>query len=677
MGEKPGRPSSQSARNLRFFQLVVTLLVTLGWACSGCEDTASDGESQGGGHGGSAQVQGWTTPDEAIDCVPITPHCLGPMPSNLFTRHDPSTRTGLRIHLTEENLSQGVFAYAAQYMTPGLLNRGDGFSPAGMIVIPLQGPVAEEDLPADLESSVQPNCPILLVDATSGERIPYHIWLDPGGLKQSPPQYFLVMTPAQLLRPATAHLVILRAGLRQPDGTPVVPYPAFEQIKSSQPLADPLLESLRNLYANLFSFLENPMGIGREALLLAFDFTTRSEDSLLSPMQHLRTLVEQQTIENPPTAILQNPRPGILEPGEACEVSGSYRAPSFRDPETKVLTFDTQGLPSIHGTDTVPFVLKLPKVPAGTKAPVVVFGHGLWLSKETVILVSGKLLQAGFAVIAVDAACHGGRSLEDGFIGDLFQLETLERALSCLSQTVGDELTLVELLKGDLSDLDLLPYKPGQGSGDGVPDLDTEHIYYVGQSMGTVIGLTFVALSRDIEAAVLNVPGAGIVNIVTNGEITYPMVGSGFIPAGTPPLDAHLSFSMIQMYVDYVDPIHFAPQVCRAPLDGNAKIKRVLIQGALNDGLIPNWCTDMLARELGVPVIEPYAYLPYGLSAVPSPAKGSGFYQYAFTDNPLVSHGVLIFVPECRSQLVDYLKTAYLEGTPKIRDPFAGSLNSQ
>ena len=449
------------------------------------------------------------------------------MPSNLFTRHDPSTRTGLRVHLTEENLSQGVFAYAAAHLPPALLNMGDGFSPAGLIVIPLQGPLAQEDLPGDLESSVRPDCPILLIDTTSGDAVPYHIRMDLEDLGRRPPRYFLVMTPARLLRQGTAHVVILRTSLRQPDGTPAATYPAFDLVRSTDPPEDPLLDRLQSLYENLFSFLESRMGIQRESLLLTFDFTTRSEDSLLFPMRHLRTLVEQHTAENPPTAILQDLRPGILEPSEACHVSGSYGAPSFRDPETKAFTFDPRGRPSIHGTDTVPFVLKLPKAPAGTKAPVVIFGHGLWLSKETVLLISEELLQAGFAVIALDAACHGARRFEDGFIGSLFELETLQRALSCLSQTVADELTLVELLKGDLSDLDLLPYKPMEGPGDGAPDLDTEHIYYVGHSMGTVIGLTFVALSRDISAAVLNVPGAGIVNIVTNGEITYPVVITG------------------------------------------------------------------------------------------------------------------------------------------------------
>jgi hypothetical protein len=565
-----------------------------------------------------------------------------------------------------------VFTHAAEYLSPPLLNMGDGFSPASQIVIPLEGPVAEEDLPGDLESSVQGDCAVLLIDTSTGSPVPYHIRMDPKGLQQRPPEHFLVVTPAQLLRPATAHVVVLRSNLRQPDGTPVPAYPVFEQIKSTHPLGDPLLRQLQDLYGDLFSFLEDTMDVHREDLLLAFDFTTRSEESLLAPMQHLRTLVEQYTNEHPPTAAMKNPQPGFLAPSAAREIFGSYHAPSFRDPDTNIFSFDNKGLPSIHGTNRVPFLLHLPEVPAGDKAPVVIFGHGLWVFKETVIQISEQLLRAGFAVISLDAACHGARTFEDGYIVVLFQLETVQQAVSCLSQTVADELTLVELLKGDLSDLDLLPYGPGQDAGDGVPDLDTEHIYYVGQSMGTVIGLTFVALCKDILASVLNVPGAGIINIVTNGNITYPLVGSQMIPRGTTPLDAQLLYTVARMYVDYVDPIHFASLALRGPSEGDGEGRHVLLQGSLNDGLIPNWCTDMLARALGIPVMEPYAYLPYGINSVAMPAEGSGLYQYSFSHNPLAAHGVLILVPECRSQLVEYLRTSFHEGTPVIRDPFAG-----
>jgi len=226
---------------------VAVVLATIVWPLLGCLDSESGSGSQVLHSNGPNETVGWTTPQKSIDCVSLTSHCLGPMPSNLFTRRDPWTRTGLRVNLTDRNLSEGVFAYAAEYLGPSLLNTGDGFSPASRIIIPLEGPVAAEDLAEDLASSVRADCAILLIDTVTGSPVPYHIRVDLKGLQQRPPEHFLVITPAQLLRPATAHVVILRSNLRQPDGTPAQSYTAFEQIKSLQPREDPLLPKLQDL----------------------------------------------------------------------------------------------------------------------------------------------------------------------------------------------------------------------------------------------------------------------------------------------------------------------------------------------------------------------------------------------------------------------------------------------
>ncbi len=620
---------------------------------------------------------GWTTPVEPIDCIPFTSHCLGPMPSNLLTRFDASTATGLRINLTEPYFAEGVFAFAAQHLDISFFNSADGFSPAGQIVIPLDAAISPDDLPQDLETSIQPDNPILLIDTIAMSPVPYHISLDPKGLAHDPPQYILVMIPAQPLNLATPHIVILRADLRQDDGSSMPRSPAFEKVKSSYNV-NPLLNQLCALYQPLFTFIEESLGLDREDILLTFAFTTRSAQSLYSPMQQIRRVVEEQAVIQPPEMTIQRTLSQRSEPSLACEVLGSYPSPSFRSADEGTIQFDEEGLPIFQDFDSINVSLKLPKVPAGQKVPVVIFGHGLWAFKETVFQTSEDLLSAGFAIISIDAACHGSRILKDNFIGFLFRLETLDQAVSCLTQTIADELALVQLLKGDLSRLDLLPFDPVADSGDGLPDLDTDHIYYIGQSMGTVLGLTFVTLSKEIEAAVLNVPGSGIVNIVTHGEITYLMVGNNFIPKGTSPLDGQLLYLAGQMYVDYMDPINMTPHVTKDPLEGCGEPKDILLQVAMNDGLIPNWCTDIMARGLDIPVLEPYSYYPYGLDSFPAPISGSGLYQfdfiYAFPQipliTPLISHGLLFIEPESRIQLVEYLSTAYQTGNPVIINPY-------
>ena len=656
-------------RNDHATRISACLVFLAFFICSCNRSTSPQQDALISGNQGTAPM-GWTVPADPIPCIPLTSHCLAPMPSNLFTRPDPSTPTGIRVHLTEDHLSEGVFAYAIQFLDLPLLNAADGFSPVGQIVVPLPGPVSEQDLPGDLESTVQQDSPILILDTASGSPVPFHIRLDPDGLAQRPPQHFLVMTPAVPLELATTHVVVLRKGLRQPDGTPVPAYPAFEQILQKKTLDNPALEDVAPLFEKLFIYLEENGPIPREELLLAFDFTTRSAESLFSPMLHLRDSTDRWALENPPQAQVRNVRYKTLEPSEACEIKGSYTCPSFRTPDRKIVVFDGQNLPVLQGTEEVDFILKLPKVSSGIRVPVVIFGHGLWVFKETMLQITRELLQEGFAILAIDAACHGSRIDTDGFIAALFKLETVQEAVSCLTQTIADELTLVHLLKGDLAKPTLIPEVSYKGQEDELPDLDTDTVLYVGQSMGTVIGLTFVALSRDISTAVLNVPGSGIVSIVTNGILTAPLVGKQFIPRGTPPLDAQLLYVSGQNFVDYMDPMNFAPQLSRNLFTEHDEDKQILLQQSRNDGFIPNWVTDTLARALGVPLVEPFTYLPYGITTVPSPAKGSGVFHYEYTTNPYLAHGLLLVVPESRRQLAEYLKSSHETGRAVIIDPF-------
>jgi len=653
----------------------VLALLLLMPGCSGSTDDAPlPREMQDAPSPGPAPA-GWTTPAVPVPCLPLAGHCLAPMPSNLLTRPDPSTPTGLRVDLTEAHFSEGVFEYAARFLDPAILNMADGFSPAGEIVIPLTAPPAAGQLPVDLEDSVRPDGLVQLLDTASGERVPFHARVEPDGRPRPETRFFLILIPARPLALCTPHIVVLRKGILGRDGAPVPAYAGFEELLGDAPRDAPDPAGLRERFRGLAGFLEERMGVPRDELLLAFDFTTRSAQSLYGPMLHLRDATDLWAARNPPEPAAFSVREGGVYPSQACEVHGRFATPSFRTPAApKRVTYDEAGRPRLQGTEEVDFLLQMPRIPAGQQAPVVVFGHGLWVFKETVLQVAENLLAAGFAVISIDAACHGSRIPDDGFIADLFHLESVQEAVSCLVQTVADELTLAHMVRGSLADLDLLPRTARGAGGDGVPDLDTARIYYVGQSMGTVIGLTFTALSPDVAAAVLNVPGSGIVSIVTNGELTEPWVGRPFIPEGTDPLDAHLLYLSGQMFLDYLDPINFAPRVCHAPLPGSGRAKQVLLQQSQNDGLIPNWVTDIMARALDIPVVQPEVYRPCGLRVVPSPAHGSGVFQYEFTEVGYLAHLLLLLVPESGEQMVDYLASRHRQGEAVIHDPFADAV---
>src|SRR5205807_4176684 len=73
----------------------------------------------------------------AADCQPFsTKPCLLPFPSNLFTRPDSSSATGLRVHLPAGAMpvnTNGQRISVAQY------DRNDGFTPGSAMVVHVPG----------------------------------------------------------------------------------------------------------------------------------------------------------------------------------------------------------------------------------------------------------------------------------------------------------------------------------------------------------------------------------------------------------------------------------------------------------------------------------------------------------------------------------------------------------
>ena len=107
--------------------------------------------------------------------------------------------------------------------------------------------------------------------------------------------------------------------------------------------------------------------------------------------------------------------------------------------------------------------------------------------------------------------------------------------------------------------------------------------------------------------------------------------------------------------------------------------RSVLVQEVMNDALVPNNATALLARSLGLtqvaPVIEPIE----GVKTAPAPFSGNlsggatgGVFQFDKVDGQTADHGSLAGSTEGRAQYSAFLK-AMLEGSPcVIVNPYAG-----
>lgn len=268
--------------------------------------------------------------------------------------------------------------------------------------------------------------------------------------------------------------------------------------------------------------------------------------------------------------------------------------------------------PSLAPVVPLRFVLT---VPAGPKPsggwPVVMGQHGVAGrntpkdgSTDSYCLNLAQALAArGLACIGIDAPDHGSR----GAFTNFFDMTDLPVVRDRMREMVFD-LLQVEAAIGTI-DVD----------GDGAPDLRPEARYF-GNSLGAIIGTSFVAVSNRVSTVVLNVPGGGLSNLITSpnlqdliGLLVAAQTGLGF---NTPEYVASFPLfrAAAQPFFDPGDPINFAGAL-RAEV-------AVLLQSGKGDRIVPYETGVDLARALKLPDlaeqsqrrafcgIDPARYLP-------------------------------------------------------------------
>jgi len=324
---------------------------------------------------------------------------------------------------------------------------------------------------------------------------------------------------------------------------------------------------------------------------------------------------------------------------------GWFRAPRYlaSGPERRIAEGPTARQPPAAPPDgPVPFVVILPAgSPPPGGWPVAIMGHGYGGEMFTsAFLIAGTLARHGLATVAVTVVGHGrgpesalvvttagegtrvvrvpGRGLDldgDGRIDRVEGLAAGGPAVSLglrdgLRQQVVDLLALTRALRDGL-DVD----------GDGSPDIRGDAFSYVGQSLGGIYGTPFLALEPRVRVGVLNVPGGPIAEIARLAPVFRARLrealerrtpsllngARGFreeLPLrGEPPVVVSAPGALaIQEYLARVewlgrrgDPLAYARHLRAAPL-GNQPPKRVLVQLAWGDRVVPNPTTSALVR---------------------------------------------------------------------------------
>ena len=538
---------------------------------------------------------------------------LMPWPSSVFLAEDPSTVTGYRIDLPAEAMPVSIFAGPVD-ATPW--SRLDGFSPSGAILAAFESGVSPEGLPGsdELELSLSDDAPIAIIDMERGERVPHFAEVDENTLILS--DRSLIIRPVVRLRPATRYAVAIRDSVRAADGGTLLRPEAFQALLDGESVAHPLFfRSVERHDAVMGALAEQ--GIAEDELVLAWDFVTASDESLTRDMRAM----QEQALQ-----ILADEGDQFGFEAELVEEDterlygryvGTFDAPNFlsdgENDDTRIIR-DEAGLPVRDGNYRANFSLIVPQCAAEAELPlpVVVFGHGLFGSSEgyfkdkplqevaedyCFVLVGSDWI--GLTSRQLTTAIHAANDMNlSNALGDM------------LGQSVINFIALEMAVRNSMSSSEIFTI-------DGRSVIDVDQVHYMGVSLGGIMGGTFMAYDPHIKRGVLGVPG-GSWSLLMERSFAWGLFQPSVVNAYKSQFDYQVLLSLLAMSLERWDPITTAERVLRDPFPG-VPPKQLFLYEAVNDSLVHNLTTEMLARTLDIPVTAPSVRLPFGLKAADEP----------------------------------------------------------
>lgn len=563
----------------------------------------------------------------ATDCNPFgatEDACLLPYPSS-WNEQAADTPTGVRFRVPASVIPQGD---GGKSLDPTPYTLPDGASPVTPILLFFAKEIALDGLPGidDVGASVEPDAPIALVDLATGERVPFFAEMDRNVEAFYPDRYAFILRPVAPMAMGHRHAVFVKKGLATIDGEVLQPTEAFAALRDGMTTTHPDVERVRPATEAALAFGDEH-GYPRGELLVAWDFQVASEAWLLGSVLSMREKalaeIEQGTLGYVVTSVENDPNPDISR-----IVKGTFEVPTFCRDDGE-FDYDADHHP-IRQPDTksYPFTMLIPKKAAGGPLPLVMLGHGIFGSGEGSLTGGGdgaavqKLAQEmGGVVLATDWIGLSSNDLPHIASSVASDLNRIGYITDRLQQALVNTVTLTKLGLGDLSTDPALEVVPGQ------PLVDPEQVYYWGASLGGIEGSGFVTISPDVRRAAFGVPGSAWATMLTR-SIVFPPLKLVITLDFPDPLDLTILTTLAQVRFDHADPANLTTRLLKDPLPGAPPGRVVLLQEAYGDCQVPNVATDILVRAMGVSVITPAIYEPFGVPKSPGNNSVSAVQQF-------------------------------------------------
>jgi len=316
--------------------------------------------------------------------------------------------------------------------------------------------------------------------------------------------------------------------------------------------------------------------------------------------------------------------------------------------------------------------------------PTILFAHGIGGDRSQGEIFAGLAAQLGFAIAAIDAVQHGqhpagGNADGNQAVMDFFAINLATLSIEALRmrdnwrQSTYDKLQFLHVLL-DQPDV----------NGDGIDDIDVDHVVYLGISLGGIMGSELMALTDKVGAGVIEVCGGRLSQIMQDSGM-FGVFLQIAVPQTRPPGAVDRFFSFAQTLMERADPANFAPWLLRKRLAGTGtRPTQVLMQVAIGDETIPNGASWYLARAMRLPQLAPVVAPVSMVAQDVLPAVGNvgaevtgGLFQFdRVTTQPNAgpvssAHGNTPGSAEAVTQMVHFLQTWLNDGVAEIIDPYA------
>ncbi|MBA3821242.1 MAG: hypothetical protein H0X17_20325 [Deltaproteobacteria bacterium] len=554
--------------------------------------------------------------------------CLLPWPSMIYAKADAASPTGFRLAIPREAMPVNVDGLVIE---PDGFNRWDGFSAVAPMLAMFPTGVSAAGLPTHQapDASLAPGSPIVLVEMATGERVPCFAEVDQNTVDVT--KRALIIRPLARLNPSSRYAVGITRAVKAADGGELPVSDGFAALRDGKSFGHPLFGVLEQTAPAMFAALE-AAGVAKADLVLAWDFATVSDEYLRSDLTAMRTAALPAIGERGANLAFTT-RPQSNTAATYKRYLGTFKSPDFLtagEHDSSVLRRDAAGTPVMMGMRDAKFAAIIPACVATQPLPrpTIIFGHGLFGSSEEYLDDNFVIDLAQDHCLVIVAGDFIGLTSRQFALAPLAvnDLNRSPQITEKLAQSVIDFIALESITRG------LLAASPEfQFNGQAV--IDPARTFYVGGSLGGIMGNTFMAYDPNITKGVLAVPGGNWSMLFERSTAWALLIGAAQGAYDKPEYyQLNLAMSLGMGFEPY-DPITTAAHVIKDPLFGNP-VKTILMWYAVGDCLVSNLTTEMVAREMGMPMLSPTVKPAWGLPLAAGPL-GNGVTLYDEHPTPL------------------------------------------